>query len=137
MRPIVGMKKRLFGSLSAVFAALGVLVATPPAQAEPSPPGCPSGYFCAYAGYGQTGQLLLSTAGNWSGYITGVHSIFNNGYPYAGADHVDLRYRGLQNYVSCFHYNPGPGRYKADLIDITITGVTWRGECTYEGPIPV
>ncbi|WP_328877251.1 peptidase inhibitor family I36 protein [Streptomyces sp. NBC_00299] len=116
------------GTVAAAFA--GVLALAPGASAEANPPGCGKGYFCAYSGANQTGRLLLKVAGNWSGNLA-VGSIFNNGVVYPGADHVDVTsFLGGQPSTDCFHYNPGPGRYKANAEPgLTITRVVWRGEC--------
>lgn len=98
--------------------------------AEPDPPGCPKGYFCAYSGTNQTGTRLLRTWGNWSGRISGVQSVFNNGLPCGGCDHVQLNWEYLGNgWTRCIHYNPGPGQYKINFVGVTITRVVWRGEC--------
>jgi hypothetical protein len=116
------------GAVAAAFA--GVLAVAPSASAEPNPAGCGKGYFCAYSGANQSGRLLLRVAGNWSGNLA-VGSIFNNGVAYPGADHVDVTsYLGGQPSTDCFHYNPGPGKYKANAeAGLTITRVVWRGEC--------
>ncbi|MFE7894691.1 peptidase inhibitor family I36 protein [Streptomyces sp. NPDC057412] len=116
------------GAVAAAFA--GVLAVAPSASAEPDPAGCGKGYFCAYSGAGQSGRLVLKVAGNWSGNLA-VGSVFNNGVAYPGADHVDVTsYVGGQPSTDCFHYNPGPGRYKANAEAwLTITRVVWRGEC--------
>jgi Peptidase inhibitor family I36 len=102
---------------------------------EPNPPGCARGYFCAYSGQNQTGRLLLATAGNWSGSIAGVKSVFNNGYPCTGCDHIQLTYYWPGNefdYSDCIHYNPGPGLYKLNYpgaAGVRIVSAVWRGEC--------
>ncbi|WSV27394.1 hypothetical protein OG331_07080 [Streptomyces sp. NBC_01017] len=116
------------GAVAAAFA--GVLALAPAASAEANPPGCGKGYFCAYSGANQSGRLLLKVAGNWSGNLA-VGSIFNNGVVYPGADHVDVTsFLGGQPSTDCFHYNPGPGKYKANAEPgLTITRVVWRGEC--------
>ncbi|MFE5918008.1 peptidase inhibitor family I36 protein [Streptomyces sp. NPDC056468] len=116
------------GAVAAAFA--GVLALAPSASAEANPPGCGKGYFCAYSGANQTGRLVLKVAGNWSGNLA-VGSIFNNGVVYPGADHVDVTsFLGGQPSTDCFHYNPGPGKYKANAEPgLTITRVVWRGEC--------
>ncbi|GAA2990878.1 hypothetical protein Sfulv_00830 [Streptomyces fulvorobeus] len=104
----------------------------PTASAEPSPPDCPSGYFCAWSGPNQTGQLVVKTAGDWTGTEL-IQSIFNNGYPYPGADHVDvtINYNGYRD-TFCVHHNPGPGQYKGNHAFYTaIIAVKWRGECPY------
>ncbi len=111
-------------------AVTGVLTTATTASAEANPPGCGKGYFCAYSGPDQTGRLVLKVAGNWSGNLA-VGSIFNNGVRFPGADHVDVTsFLGGQPSTDCFHYNPGPGRYKANAEPgLTITRVVWRGEC--------
>ncbi|MEU3854846.1 peptidase inhibitor family I36 protein [Streptomyces sp. NPDC029554] len=113
---------------AAAFAT--VLAAAPGASAEPDPPECPKGYFCAYSGENQTGQLVVKTAGNWTGNVA-FRSAFNNGVPYPGADHVDMTYavEGGTETV-CLHYNPGPGAYKGNAAPGTrVVKVVWRGEC--------
>jgi hypothetical protein len=112
-------------------AVTGVLALAGPSSADPNPPGCPPGNFCAYANFNQTGALKLKVAGNWSGTITGVGSVFNNGVPFPGADHVDLTYKfpGGNFRVQCVHYNPGPGHKVNFGEDVVITKVVWRGEC--------
>jgi hypothetical protein len=116
---------------AAVSAAVGVVTAVAPAAfAEPDPSGCPKEYFCIYAGQGQTGAVVLKVTDNWSGSVSG-RSVFNNGIPYPGADHVQLTwtYNG-GTWEECVHYNPGPGTYKYDFEPgVTFTKVVWRGEC--------
>lgn len=124
------MRSFTLAAAAAAVAFAGVITTASTASADPNPPGCPPGAFCAYSGYGQTGSLLLKTYGNWSGNpIGGVHSVFNNGTVDPGADHVTLSwsYAGSIN-LGCFHYNPGPG-HKSDFDGITIRTVQWRGEC--------
>ncbi|MFG3498795.1 peptidase inhibitor family I36 protein [Streptomyces sp. NPDC047928] len=120
------MRKRTLG----IIAAAGSLIfaTATPASAEANPPGCPKGYFCAYSGWNQTGTLKLKTAGNWSGSVSGIGSIFNNGHVYPGYDHVQVSFG---SWSECYHYNPGPGDYKANFLAPypTITKVVWRGEC--------
>ncbi|MER5887591.1 peptidase inhibitor family I36 protein [Streptomyces sp. NPDC001941] len=124
------MRVRTIATAAVTAAFAAVFATAPTASAEPSPPGCPRGNFCAYSGGGQSGALLLKTAGNWSGRIDEVRSVFNNGVRYPGADHVQARwqYNG-SNWERCVHYNPGPGEYKIDFVGVTLTGATWRGEC--------
>jgi hypothetical protein len=118
-------------SIAAVSAAFATVFASAPgASAEPDPPGCPRGYFCAWQGPDRTGPMVVRTAGNWSGRAY-YQSFFNNGYPSPGYDHVDIHYdwQGLQDKF-CVHYNPGPGTYSGNVSPgVVITGVTWRGEC--------
>jgi peptidase inhibitor family I36 len=125
-----GKRFTALGAGAVAVAVTGVLAIAPTASAEANPPGCGKGYFCAYSGPNQTGRLVLKVAGNWSGNL-GVGSIFNNGVAFPGADHVDVTsYLGGQPSTDCFHYNPGPGKYKANgEAGITITRVVWRGEC--------
>lgn len=127
---LTGRRLGALGVGAVAVAFTGVLATAPTAAAEANPPGCGKGYFCAYSGPNQTGRLVLKVAGNWSGNL-GVGSIFNNGVRYPGADHVDVTsYLGGQPSTDCFHYNPGPGRYKANAESgLTITRVVWRGEC--------
>ena len=124
------MRKRLLGTLAAAAAFTGVMATAPSASAEPNPPGCPKGYFCAYSGENQTGRLVLKTAGNWSGNVT-FRSAFNNGVVFPGADHVNMTYAmpGGSETV-CLHYNPGPGTYKGNAAPgVSVTKVVWRGVC--------
>ncbi|MFF5445776.1 peptidase inhibitor family I36 protein [Streptomyces sp. NPDC012888] len=124
------MRTRVLGAFAATAAFAAVMATAPTASAEPNPPGCPKGNFCAYSGENQTGTLLLSTPGNWSGTIYNVQSTFNNGNPYPGADHIQQTYRyGGGTHGVCLHYNPGPGVYKINWDNITLTGARWRGEC--------
>lgn len=125
------MRKHVLGTITVAAAFAGVVVGAPPASAEPNPPGCEKGYFCAYSGTGQTGNLVLKTASNWSGRVE-FRSAFNNGFTYPGADHVDVTLEGIGNPGTyCFHYSPGPGPYHmtADFPGAFITRVVWRGEC--------
>ncbi|GAA3134797.1 peptidase inhibitor family I36 protein [Streptosporangium carneum] len=124
------MRKRVVSVLAASAAFISVMATTTGASAEPNPPGCPKGYFCAYSGPNQTGTLVLKTAGNWTGGVA-FQSAFNNGYALPGADHVDMTYdwQGLQETV-CLHYNPGPGQYKGNAAPgNALVKVVWRGEC--------
>ncbi|MER6914556.1 peptidase inhibitor family I36 protein [Streptomyces sp. NPDC000594] len=124
------MHQRAVVGAVAAAAFAGVLGIAPSASAEPNPPGCGKGYFCAYSGENQTGQLVLRTAGNWTGDVS-IRSAFNNGVVHAGADHVDVTYTvsgGTE--TACLHYNPGPGGYKVNAVSGTrIVKVVWRGEC--------
>jgi hypothetical protein len=125
-----GMRKRAAFAAVAAAAFTTVLATAPGASAEPNPPGCPKEYFCAYSGPDETGQLVLKTAGNWTGSVA-FRSAFNNGVRFPGADHVDMTYAvdGGGETV-CLHYNPGPGVYKGNAAPGTrIVKVKWRGEC--------
>ncbi|MFE2643564.1 MULTISPECIES: peptidase inhibitor family I36 protein [Streptomyces] len=127
---LTGKRLTALGAGAVATAFAGVLAVAPTASAEANPAGCGKGYFCAYSGADQSGRLVLRVAGNWSGNLA-VGSIFNNGVAYPGADHVDVTsYLNGQPSTDCFHYNPGPGRYKANAeAGLTITRVVWRGEC--------
>ncbi|MEV6676465.1 peptidase inhibitor family I36 protein [Streptomyces erythrochromogenes] len=123
------MNKRAFGSLAAAAAIAGVLAAAPTASAAPVPPGCDKGYFCIYSGDYGTGQLVLKSDGNWSGSVTG-RSIFNNGAPFPGFDHIQVEWKGIGSGSECVHFYPGPGDYGINFNhNAVITKVTWRGEC--------
>lgn len=123
------MNKRALGALASVAAIAGVLGAAPAASAAEVPPGCDRGYFCIYSGDSGTGQLVLKSDGNWSGRVTG-RSVFNNGAPLPGLDHIQVEWTGLGSGSQCVHYYPGPGHYGLDFrYDAVITKVTWRGEC--------
>jgi len=105
-------------------------VIRPASIEEASPPGCPKGYFCAWSGPDQTGNIVVRTQGNWSGG-TYYQSYFNNGVHFPGADHVDITsdHEGLED-TWCVHYNPGPGEYKGTVgPGAFMLRVTWRGEC--------
>ncbi|WP_219825433.1 hypothetical protein [Nonomuraea typhae] len=126
-------RRTLAGAAVSLITAATVLATAPPASAEPSPPGCPKGYFCAWEPGSPpwTGRVVLKTWGNWSGNVT-TGSLFNNGIPQPGADHVQVNYdRFGTTWSECLHYNPGPGTYKLDfgVAYAEITSVTWRGEC--------
>ncbi|GAA3883073.1 hypothetical protein GCM10023084_39960 [Streptomyces lacrimifluminis] len=127
------MNKRALGALAAVAAFAGVLGAAPTASAVPDPPGCDKGNFCVYSGEWETGRLVLKSEGNWSGGVTG-RSIFNNGTPFPGFDHIQVDWRwadGIGGGSSvCLHYNPDPGAISMTFNkDVVFTKVTWRGEC--------
>ncbi|MFI9770200.1 peptidase inhibitor family I36 protein [Streptomyces sp. NPDC052415] len=124
------MNKRALGALAAAAAIAGVLGAAPTASAaEVPPPGCDKGYFCIYSGDSGTGQLVLKSDGNWSGSVTG-RSIFNNGAPLPGLDHIQVEWKSIGSGSECVHYYPGPGHYGINFNhDAVITKVTWRGEC--------
>lgn len=129
------MRKGLIGAFVTTVVMVATIGLTPAAaNAEPSPPNCPPGNFCAYSGQNQTGTLLLKVGSNWTGTVTAVHSVFNNGTYWPGADHISLTYydplTGTYGSVPCLHYNPGPGTYKLNFPwSRTLTSVTWRGEC--------
>lgn len=126
----LAVRKRAMSTLAGAAAFAAVVVTAPTATAEPNPPDCPKGYFCAYSEPDQRGALLLRTAVNWSGEIHSVGSVFNNGYVAPGADHIELLYAYTTSvHTMCLHYNPGPGQYKANIIYATIGKATWRGEC--------
>lgn len=122
------MRKSILGVAASAAALGGVVGFAPTAAAEPNPPGCEKGYFCAWDA---NGNRTLHTAGNWSGQAAFVR-VFNNGYSFPGADHVDLTYwyEGDATATSCFHYNPGPGQYQWNAPrQLVAYSVRWRGEC--------
>ncbi|MFF3334055.1 hypothetical protein ACFYWX_31640 [Streptomyces sp. NPDC002888] len=125
------MYKRVLGALAATAAVAGVLGTAPAASAAPNPPGCGKGYFCMFSDLSQGGRLVLKSAGNWSGRATGM-SIFNNGSPLPGLDHIQVEW-GWEDgghFSDCLHYNPGPGEYSRSFgANAVFTKVTWRGEC--------
>ncbi|HET6860025.1 MAG TPA: peptidase inhibitor family I36 protein [Streptomyces sp.] len=126
------MRKRTIGILASAGALAATVGLSGTASAEPNPPNCPKGYFCMYSGPNQTGELRLRTAGNWSGSLNRVGSVFNNGVVYPGADHIQFAFTDNGTPVSfCIHYNPGPGSYKWNAPDgaVTAKSATWRGEC--------
>lgn len=126
------MRKRIVGLFAAIVAMVTTVgIAPGPAYAEANPPGCPKGSFCMYSGVNQTGTLLVRTYGDWTGFREGVQSVFNNGSTCSGCDHVDFLYYYVQeNTRGCFHFNPGPGIYKANFRGGAIAkSVEWRGEC--------
>ena len=123
------------GNLIRGLAVVGVTSASvlslaAPSYAEPDPPGCNQGNFCIYSGRNQTGTLLVEEDGDWSGSVRG-QSIFNNGVPWPGADHIQVYWTFNGSSLShCVHYNPGPGLYKLNWDSpVTFTRVVWRGEC--------
>ncbi|MGW0777458.1 peptidase inhibitor family I36 protein [Streptomyces sp. NPDC002835] len=85
----MNVRKHVLSALAGAAALAGVMITAPPANAEPNPPGCPKGYFCAYSEPNQGGTLLMKTAGDWSGEIHHVGSVFHNGYVFPSADHID------------------------------------------------
>ncbi|MFB6891707.1 peptidase inhibitor family I36 protein [Kitasatospora sp. NPDC056327] len=128
---------RVIGAATAAAALAFLLGSAPAARAEDNPPGCPKGYFCIYSGENQTGTLLKKTNVDWSAgspseFVTGARSVFNNGTPCAGCDHVRyLYYPGIGNNMTlCLHYNPGPGKYKQNWsFPVVVKSAHWGGEC--------
>jgi hypothetical protein len=100
------------------------------AAREPNPPGCDPGAFCAYSGQNVNGRLLLERQGNWSGSLSGVGSVYNNGVAFPGADHVYVRYF-IGNLLGtlCLHYNPGPGHRFFFSPSARLVSATWGPEC--------
>ncbi|RDG34189.1 peptidase inhibitor family I36 protein [Streptomyces corynorhini] len=124
------MRKPAIAALAASFALAGVVAAAPTASAEANPPGCGKGNFCIYSGENQTGTLVVKAVNNWSGSVSG-RSIFNNGNVQPGFDHIQLTwtYNG-GTWTDCYHYNPGPGRYKENFAaGVVFKKAVWRGEC--------
>ncbi|WP_349636873.1 hypothetical protein [Streptomyces sp. 549] len=50
------MRTRTFAVLASAAAFATVVATAPTAAAEPNPPGCGKGNFCAYTGQNQTGR---------------------------------------------------------------------------------
>lgn len=124
------MRTRTIALTAASAALAGVVAMAPTASAEPNPPGCDKGYFCVYSGENQTGTLVMRTAGDWSGGVSG-RSVFNNGVIHPGADHIQLTwtYDG-STWQECLHYNPGPGQYELNFDSgVVFKSAVWRGEC--------
>ncbi|MFJ9623530.1 hypothetical protein [Streptomyces sp. NPDC101181] len=124
------MRIRTLAPLAIALSVATTLALAPTASAEPDPSGCPKENFCIYAGEGQTGTVLVRTPNNWTGSVSGK-SFFNNGIPFPNEDHIQLTWTyGGRTHEKCFHYNPGPGEYKADFLGgVVFTKATWRGEC--------
>ncbi|TMR89427.1 hypothetical protein [Nonomuraea basaltis] len=137
---------RAAAGVTVTVATLAVL--TGPAAAEASPSGCPKGNFCLwYEGqdkpfWSEPGDMR-EPVGTWR---PDLHIwAFNNGRPQPGWDHVrvywhykyfDGRDTGDEHLnVTCFHYNPGPGRYKGAIGGNSPDKVThihkavWGPEC--------
>jgi hypothetical protein len=126
-------KIALVGAAAALVSAATLTVAAQPAAADLGPPpGCQRGYFCVSGG--PDSPTGWSTAGNWTGSVIGIF-LFNNGYRYPGADHVDVTFYRAQDgsgpYTRCLHYYPGPGEYYMYTPNdpVEIVRVRWRGEC--------
>ncbi|WP_031466377.1 hypothetical protein [Sciscionella sediminilitoris] len=114
--------------------AVGLLVATVPASAEPDPPDCPKGNVCVFSVDDVQGPAVIKTTGNWSGsYTVGPSGsvVFNNGAPQPGLDHVQATWiSDGKTFGRCLHNNPGPGDYRVTLTrDLILTSLVWRGEC--------
>ena len=98
------------------------------------PPGCDNGAFCAYEGSSFTGRLLLERQGEWTGSVSNVQSVWNNGVRDPQQDHIQLDYYWQDDGTFgsiCLHYNPGPGTFAIDWFPqgVRIVRVHWRGEC--------
>ncbi|QOV36760.1 peptidase inhibitor family I36 protein [Streptomyces ferrugineus] len=89
---------------------------------------CPRGAFCMYTGANQTGTMYARYS-NWSGTISGIKSVYNNGNPQPGYDHVNFTWQYNGNtFTKCFHY-PFDTPYKTNYVGVTAKKVVWRGEC--------
>jgi hypothetical protein len=129
------MRKPVVAMLSCLVGVAALVMNAPGATAEANPPGCGKGYFCIYSGQNQTGALRVHAFNNWSGSVTG-QSVFNNGSPDPGADHItlDWTFNGT-NWRECFHYNTS-GTSSSDFghkdnwgPNVVFTRAVWRGEC--------
>lgn len=129
------MSKRIAAVVATSAAFVGVIIGAPTASAEPNPRDCPQGNVCVfYSSTTTDGPAAIKSAGNWNGSHTigrGGGTIFNNGAPQPGSDHIQATwtYNG-RTWGKCLHNNPGPGDYKYVLSsDVTLTSLVWRGEC--------
>jgi hypothetical protein len=129
------MRRRLATAAVAGMTLFVTLIGGP-AAAEADPPGCPKGSFCIYPSLDQGGAPEVASEVNWEAPVgfspIGDSSVFNNGTPLPGADHIqlDMISASGQRVSTCFHYNPGPGRYKANFpAGTTYLRAVWRGEC--------
>ncbi|MEU6714390.1 hypothetical protein ABZ897_23230 [Nonomuraea sp. NPDC046802] len=130
------MRKTVFSTSVVAIALVGLVAGGTPASAEPDPPHCPKGYWCLFTDEWLGGVPWYKSQGNWSGNIylssRGFLTIFNNGVPAPGKDHIQVKWlHSGRFWERCLHYNPGPGEYKMqiDKYDTFVKSVTWRGEC--------
>lgn len=125
------MRKRILGVLAAAAAFAGVAVVAPTASAEPNPPGCPKGYVCVLNGSGTTVKKFAGDWGGWHTFGADGGSVFNNGYPYPGADHIQVNWmtKDERFFTKCLHYNPGGGHSLPLPPYSTVQSLKWRGEC--------
>jgi hypothetical protein len=130
---------RFLGAVGLVVAGLGPLA--PAAEAAPRAPAaaaaltCSSGYACVID---YNGNVLYRNAGNTGSIAVRVPNagyVWNNGYAYEGADHIQVYMRtpSGSRFTICLHYgprvdgsNPTIGRL---LAGETVTSWRWRGEC--------
>lgn len=129
------MRRRLATAVVAGMTLFVTLIGGP-AAAEPDTVGCPKGNFCIYPAADQSGAPEVVSEVNWEEPVgfspIGASSVINNGRPLPGADHIQLDWitASGQPASTCFHYNPGPGMYKANFAAGTIyLRAVWRGEC--------
>lgn len=129
------MRRRLATAVVAGMTLFVTLIGGP-AAAEPDPPGCPKGSFCIYPDVDQRGAPEVASEVDWEEPVgfspISASSVFNNGRPLPGADHIQLEWISAygQRLSTCFHYNPGPGRYKTNFAPgTTFLSAVWRGEC--------
>lgn len=143
------MVRRAVSSFAAVvvLTLAGLVVTSPPAgaqdegpvrgeaQAGPAPGAaatCPQGHACILD---HAGQVIYSSAGNVSGLSIAGASVWNNGYRYPGADHIQLFTRRIgRTFTICLHYGPAtylqPDPTVGNLFsDEVATSWYWRGEC--------
>ncbi|WNF27778.1 peptidase inhibitor family I36 protein [Streptomyces sp. C11-1] len=124
------MRRSTIGMLAAtgVLAATVSFSGTATAGETGATAACPKGAFCMYTGSNQTGTMYPKY-GNWSGTINGIKSVYNNGSPQPGYDHVTFtwQYKG-RTFSKCFHY-PFDVPYKTNYVGVTAKKVVWRGEC--------
>ncbi|WP_156724604.1 peptidase inhibitor family I36 protein [Streptomyces apocyni] len=124
------MRKRTVGMLAATGALAATISfsGTAAAGETGTTAACPKGAFCMYTGQNQTGTMYARYS-NWSGTLYNIKSVYNNGHPQPGYDHVNFtwKYQG-RTYTKCFHY-PFDTPYKLNYVGVTAKKVVWRGEC--------
>ncbi|MEV0528713.1 peptidase inhibitor family I36 protein [Streptomyces sp. NPDC050439] len=124
------MRMRIIGMVAAIgaLAATVSFSGTAAARDTGATAACPPGAFCMYTGPNQTGTMYPKYS-NWSGTLNGIRSVYNNGNPQPGYDHVTFTWQYNGNTFSkCFHYPPD-SPYKTNYVGVTGKRVTWRGEC--------
>jgi hypothetical protein len=125
------MRLRTIGMLAAtgLLATTAGLSGTAVAAESGVTAACPKGAFCMYTGLDQSGTMYTKYS-DWSGTIPGIRSVYNNGSPQPGYDHVSftLQWAG-DPYNYCLHY-PGDTPYKMNFVsNVVAQKVVWRGEC--------
>lgn len=125
------MRKRSLGMIAATgaLAVTAGFTGTAAASGVGVTAACPSGAFCMYTGSNQTGTMYPKY-GNWSGTIPGIKSVYNNGNPHPGYDHVNFTYTYNGNtFTHCFHYQGDDTPYKKNYVGVTAKKVVWHRAC--------